>query len=240
MLRSSIYTVTVYCFLWVFGILGCVHGMHIHSVFGLQLAPPQLAPLSSLFPSFVLLVHFLGHPVCICVFLFTCWLVFVFSIASTRAGPDSSIWFDIWVFGDAAPEKFQQRLLDVDPPPCAGVLIVAQYEWQCHLDTSCKSLHWRASTVWQWTVLRMTLMLIVTVTCVTCLDDCSKCLPLHPHHSQLLVQLLDIVWRCSLFVVLDSWSLWCGRPGFETWLWSTARQRQVQVCDSRALDHPLL
>ena len=39
-------------FLWVFGILGCVHGMRMHSVFGLQLAPPQLAPLSSLFPSF--------------------------------------------------------------------------------------------------------------------------------------------------------------------------------------------
>ena len=50
----------------------------------------------------------------------------------------------------------------------------------------------------------MTLMLIVTLTCVTCVDDCSKCLSLHPHHSQLLVQLLDIVWRClSLSLVVQ-------------------------------------
>ena len=49
-------------------------------------------------------------------------------------------------------------------------------------------------------------MLIVTVTCVTRVDDCSKCLPLHPHHSQLLVQLLDIVFgvvHCSLSLILD-------------------------------------
>ena len=54
--------------------------------------------------------------------------------------------------------------------------------------------------------LRMTLMLIVTVTCVTRVDNCSKCLPLHPHHSQLLVQLLDIVFgvvHCSLSLILD-------------------------------------